>query len=122
MPLTSSGSRKIKAQGREAENKVVEYLDAHGLNSYRIRQHGINDQGDVGIHSMLGVCLEVKDEAGFKLGPWVGEMEAEMIHAGSWTGAVVHKRRGTLDAGRWYTTLPFGLYVPLLQIVQKAQA
>lgn len=109
-------SAYIKAVGREAENRVVAYL-RENLPSLaelieRRRQTGSKDKGDLA--GLPGVVLEVKAERGFKIGTWIKELEAEMVNAGASMGAVIHKRRGTLNVGDWYVTMPMRLFVRLL--------
>lgn len=106
-------SAAIKAKGREAENRVAAYLTEH-LNREveRRRLTGVNDKGDMA--GIPGVVIEVKAEKAFNLAGWIKELEAEMANAGASMGSVIHKRRGTLDVGSWYATLPVRLLVQLL--------
>lgn len=110
-------SAGIKAKGREAENRVVEYLKANGFPYVeRRRLSGVNDKGDIA--GIPGVVIEVKAEKSFDLAGWVKELATEIANAGAFTGAVIHKRRGTLDVGRWYVTTTVEEFVRLLREAQ----
>jgi hypothetical protein len=55
---------------------------------------GANDKGD--ISGIEDVCLEVKDHKKMNLAGWIKELEVERRNALATTGAVIHKKRGTL--------------------------
>lgn len=103
-----------KQRGTAAETAVVRYLQSNGF-PYAERRAlaGINDKGDVS--GMPGCVLEVKNCKRTELAGWVDELDQEMKNAGAYIGAVVHKRRGTTDPGRWFATLPFSVLVDLLR-------
>ena len=48
------------------------------------------------------------------LSGWIKELDEEMKNSQALTGAVIHKKRGTLDVGEWYATMPVEVYVNLL--------
>lgn len=103
-----------KQKGTAAETAVVRYLQANGFPHVERRAlAGVNDRGD--ISGIPGVVLEVKNCKRIELAGWLDELEAEMTNAGAYIGAVVHKRRGTTDPGKWFATLPFSVLVDLLR-------
>lgn len=103
-----------RAKGTAAETAVIRYLNDHGFpHAERRALHGVNDKGDVA--GVPGVVLEVKSCKRTELAAWVDELTAEMGNAGAPTGAVVSKRRGTTDPGKWFAIMPFALLVDLLR-------
>lgn len=102
-----------KQKGTQAESAVVAYLIEHGFpHAERRALAGVNDKGDVS--GIPGVVVEIKNCKRLELASWVDELTAEMRNANAPVGAVVHKRKGTTDVGRWYATLPVSVLVALL--------
>ena len=100
-------SSAVKAKGRLAEQAVCDYLQqATGKIVERRRLTGTEDAGDV---AGLPWCIEVKSTSRLDLAGWVDEARREFGHAairfGASHWAVVHKKRGTRDAGKWYVTM-----------------
>lgn len=94
------------------------WLVAHGFEmAERRRLAGVEDKGD--ISGVPGTVIEVKNCARLDLAGWMSELLEEVAHAGAWTGTVVHKKRGSASAGTWYATMPFFMYVELLQMAIK---
>lgn len=104
---------KSKQKGTRAENHVVAYLKESFPYAERRALAGINDKGDV--TGIPGVVVEIKDHAKITLSEWLKELEQEMLNADASTGAVVAKKRGTLDVGDWYAVMPVSVWVSLLK-------
>lgn len=106
---------KEKQKGTAAETAVVKYLRESGQFPYAERRalHGINDKGD--ITGMGPVVVEVKDHKTLKLSEWLRELADEIANAEADTGAVVAKKRGTLNVADWYAVMPVHVWVSLLK-------
>ncbi len=104
---------KSKQKGTAAETAVVKYFKENGFPKVERRAlQGSLDKGD--ISGIQDVCLEIKDHRTMNLSGWVKELEVEMQNSQALTGAVIHKKRGTLDVGEWYATIPVWVYIDLL--------
>jgi hypothetical protein len=104
---------KAKAKGTAAETAVVKYLQANGF-PYAERRalHGTADKGD--ITGCGPVVFEVKDHKTITLSAWLKELEAEMANAKVAVGAVIAKKRGTMNVGDWYAVMPVSVFAALL--------
>ncbi len=113
-------SRGIKAKGREAENAVVEYLNAHGHRTERRRLMGVEDCGDIA--GIFGWVIEVKSEKRIDLPGYLSELAREIkasdkrmaatpVSFNGHTGVVIVKKRGTTDVGQWYAVMPVSQWV-----------
>jgi hypothetical protein len=49
------------------------------------------------------------------LSEWLKELEVEMHNDKAETGAVIHKKSGTQDVGKWYATMPVSVWFKLLE-------
>ena len=105
-------SNPKKAKGTAAETAVVNYLKKTWDTVERRALAGSADKGD--ISGIPNVCIEVKDHKKMVLSGWIKELDEEMKNAQALTGAVIHKKRGTLNVGEWYATMPVEVYVNLL--------
>jgi Holliday junction resolvase len=105
-------SNPKKAKGTAAETAVVNYLKKTWDTVERRPLAGSADKGD--ISGIANVCIEVKDHKKMVLSGWIKELDEEMKNAQALTGAVIHKKRGTLNVGEWYATMPVEVYVNLL--------
>lgn len=105
-------SNPKKAKGTAAETAVVNYLKETWGSVERRALAGSADKGD--ISGIPNVCIEVKDHKKMVLSGWIKELDEEMKNAEALTGAVIHKKRGTLNVGEWYATMPVEVYVNLL--------
>ena len=105
-------SNPKKAKGTAAETAVVNYLKKTWDTVERRALAGSADKGD--ISGIPNVCIEVKDHKKMVLSGWIKELDDEMKNAQALTGAVIHKKRGTLNVGEWYATMPVEVYVNLL--------
>ena len=106
-------SNHSKQKGTSAETAVVKHLINNGFpEAERRTLSGANDKGD--ISGIKDVCLEVKDHKKINLAGWIKELEVERRNALATTGAVIHKKRGTLNVGEWYATIPVWVYIDLL--------
>ena len=105
---------KGKAKGSSFEREIVAYLRTEGwTGAERTRAGWIDDRGD--IDGVVGVTLECKNRRSMELAEWIDELVVEMGHASNHVGAVVHKRRGVTDPGQYYASMPFSVFVRLLQ-------
>jgi hypothetical protein len=108
--MSGSMSRR---KGARAENAVVQYLRTHGHPNAERRIAGTDDTlGD--ITGTPGVVWEIKDHARDALPSWVDQLDTEITAARCTVGAVIHKRRGCVDVGRWYATMPVDVLLQLL--------
>jgi hypothetical protein len=105
---------KAKQKGTAAETAVVRYLQENGF-TYAERRalHGTLDKGD--ITGCGPVVFEVKDHKTITLAAWLKELHEEVANAKANTGAVIAKRRGTMDVGEWYAVMPVSSLVKLLK-------
>jgi Holliday junction resolvase len=107
-------SSASKRKGSSAERDVVNYLKRKGWKYAERRIAGDTyDRGDIA--GLPEVCLEVKNQKTQSLSEWVKELEIETKNAKAETGAVIHKKRGVSDVGKWYATMPVEVYVQLLK-------
>lgn len=103
-------------RGTAAESAVVRYLRANGFpQCERRRLRGAEDWGD--LTGTPGLCWEVKGGTSAKealeaargnsaaITKWLGETERERRSSASDVGLLVVQRRGTGDAGRWWTIM-----------------
>ena len=101
--------QSAKAAGSAAERAVADYL-ARQLDDDTIDRRvksGAKDRGDIGgvrVHGQRMV-IEVKNCAKTSLSAWVAEAHTEAGNDDALVGAVVHKRVGTTDPGRWYVAM-----------------
>lgn len=113
--MTSASKRK----GSAAERAVVDWLRANG---FRYAERGLagssKDTGDI-VGVIPGLCLEVKNQSRMTLAAWVDELKVEMANLGAWSGALIHKRKGTTDVGEWYVTMPASVW---LDLIKEAEA
>jgi Holliday junction resolvase len=107
-------SNPSKQKGTAAETAVVKYLKENGFpKAERRALQGSLDKGD--ISGIDDVVLEIKDHKKMDLSKWVKELETEIDNANAFTGVVVHKKRGTLDVGEWYATMPFYMFLDIVR-------
>jgi hypothetical protein len=71
------------------------------------------DKGDINMGAP--VVLEVKDHKTITLSAWLKELEAEMANAEVTVGAVIAKKRGTMNVGDWYAVMPASVFAALLR-------
>ena len=102
-----------KAKGSSFERLIVNYLRECGFRVDRTRAGWSDDKGD--IHGIDGFTWECKNQKALNLSGWVSELLTECRNAGTRLGAVVHKKRGTTNAGDQYATLPLWMLVQLLK-------
>jgi hypothetical protein len=104
-----------KAKGSAAERAVVEYLREHGFPHAERRIAGsAADRGD--ITGVIGVVVEVKNQARTELGDWVTGVRLKVANAGAALGFCWHKRRGHGSPGDWYVTMDGATVVALLHL------
>ena len=106
-------SSAAKAKGSGAERDVVKYLKEWFPYVDRRLAGATLDKGD--ISGVDDVVFEVKDHKKMELSGWVKELIVEVDNADAVTGAVIHKKRGTLDVGEWYATMPVYMFLSLIR-------
>jgi hypothetical protein len=103
-----------KAKGSAAERAVVEYLRGQGFPHAERRIAGSSaDRGD--ISGVVGVVVEVKNQARTELGEWLTGVRLKVANAGAVLGFCWHKRRGKGSPGDWYVTMDGATAVALLR-------
>lgn len=101
-------TNKPKAKGTALESAVVLHAISRGIEARRVTLHGRYDQGDVHVIADDGslVVIECKNTPNrLDLSGALAELAAEKENAGAMLGAVVFKRKGTTDVGRYYAVL-----------------
>lgn len=105
---------KAKQKGTAAETAVVQWLKTQGwIHAERRALQGNLDKGDINMGSP--VVIEVKDCKAITLSEWLKELKVEMANAEVITGAVIAKKRGTMDVGEWYAVMPAYVFADLLK-------
>ena len=103
-----------KQKGTAAETAVVKYLKENGFTQVERRAlQGNQDKGDVS--GIEGVVIEVKDHKTITLSEWMKELKVEMANANVTMGAVIAKKRGTMQVGDWYAVMPAFVFADLLK-------
>jgi Holliday junction resolvase len=82
-----------KDRGTAWETAVVAYLNSHGVQAYRVAQHGARDVGDIHVAGR-DVVLEAKDwkSPGEALPVAADQAAREAVHAGAALGVSIIKR------------------------------
>lgn len=98
--MTAMSRRK----GALHERGLVAWLRSRGRPHIERRLAGApTDYGD--LTGWPGVIVEAKNCARLELAAWVDQLEAAIDLAGADTGAVIVKRRGVTDVGRFYAVM-----------------
>jgi len=105
---------KAKQKGTAAETAVVQWLKSEGWKyAERRALHGNLDKGDINMGAP--VVIEVKDHKTITLSEWLKELKVEMANAEVEVGAVIAKKRGTMQVGDWYAVMPASVFAFLLK-------
>jgi len=105
---------KAKQKGTKAETDVVMWLKAEGwVHAERRALSGNLDKGDINMGAP--VVIEVKDHKTITLSEWMKELKVEMGNANVTMGAVIAKKRGTMQVGDWYAVMPAYVFADLLK-------
>lgn len=108
-------SNPSKRRGTSAETVVVGYLRAQGvLHAERRALTGNKDRGDIA--GVVGVMMEVKDHRRDQLPQWIDEVEVQKVNDHADIAVCWHKRRGTVDAGRWLVTMTGAQFIDVLRL------
>jgi hypothetical protein len=103
-----------KSKGRETEQRLVQYLQEHGVPyAERRRLTGSADRGD--ITGWPGVCVEVKSGARVDISRWLSELKAEKANANAKLGFVAVRPKGLPDPTDWYVVLPLSEMMTLVE-------
>ena len=114
MNFTEDVMSKAKQKGTAAETAVVMWLKAEGwVHAERRALSGNLDKGDINMGAP--VVIEVKDHKTITLSEWMKELKVEMANANVTMGAVIAKKRGTMQVGDWYAVMPAFVFVDLLK-------
>jgi hypothetical protein len=105
-------SSPSKRKGTQNETHNVVWWRGKGHKAERKAPAGANDQGDIHVDDWF--LIEAKDTSRLDLAAGVSELLAELEHSGLEHGAVVFKRKGTLDVGRYYAVMPVELLQRLI--------
>ena len=104
---------KSKQRGTAWETRVVQYLRQSGWpHAERRALHGNNDRGD--ITGIIGVCLELKNQARHSWAEWLDEAETEKANDRAAVGAVWAHRRGKASPAHGYVVMTGAQFVQLL--------
>lgn len=107
---------KSRAKGTMAESAVVRFLRENGYpHAERRALSGINDKGDIA--GIVGVVVEVKNHAKYKIPEWLREVEVEVANAKADHGFLIVKPNGVGEkrVGEWWAVLPLEGIVRLLR-------
>ena len=110
-------SNPSKQKGTAHETAIVRHVNDKGLPAARVTLHGANDHGDIHIRDGQGDLhvIEAKCTPNrLDLPGALTELAKEKENAGAMFGAVVFKRKGTTDVGRYYAVMEFDDYLALL--------
>lgn len=100
--------------GRDAENRVRDYLQSQGYTyARRIRQTGWKDEGDVILGDKYPVTVEVKGGQKNDQSIWAHgrEMVDEVSNMDAETGFVVVKKARSSNVGEWMVCIPMEFYL-----------
>lgn len=112
--FTEDVMSKAKQKGTAAETSVVMWLKAEGwVHAERRALSGNLDKGDINMGAP--VVIEVKDHKTITLSEWMKELKVEMANANVTMGAVIAKKRGTMQVGDWYAVMPAFVFADLLK-------
>lgn len=109
---------KSKAKGTAAETAIVNYLNELGFRAMRRPTEGKNDKGDIYVQDS-DITIEVKNCVRMELSEWLKEASTERDNAGTRSGVVWHKKKGTTDPGQWYVTMDGQTFVDYLDLVRE---
>lgn len=108
-------SNPSKSKGTAAETAALRWLREHGFPwTERLTLAGIHDRGDLSLLPGCAVIAEVKNTKQGATGQppakvlhdWMRQTETERVNAQADTAALIVKRGGTTDVGRWFAYLP----------------
>jgi HJR/Mrr/RecB family endonuclease len=110
-------ANKPGAVGRDAENKVKEYLHERGyVYARRLRLRGAKDEGDIYPGDGIPVCIEVKGGQGAisRLPQAIREQVVETVNAGADVGVVVSKIARNGKPAEWIASMTLEQFVDLM--------
>ena len=100
---------------QEGEIPVEHHFIARGFHrAYRLGKQGMKDKGDIG--GIDDVCIEVKNQAAYKFGPWMKELAIEKAHKAAAIGALLVKPKGVgkTRVDQWWIVMTVGDFQSLL--------
>lgn len=111
---------KQRQKGTSFETAAVNWLAEHGVAARRLPLAGTKDAGDIAVDAW-GLNLEAKNCRTLALGAWVGEADAESVHAGR-PVLVLAKRVGKGSPGEAYVVTPLRVLAQLLGATMSTEA
>lgn len=102
IPILKNGTEqqrmnRSKTKGTAWETAIVRHLETRGYpHAERRALSGANDRGDIA--GMPCVVVEAKAARTMTLGPWLKELDQEIVNDGADTGALWIKRVGKASA------------------------
>jgi hypothetical protein len=94
-----------KARGDRAERDAASWFRNNGWPDAD-RSLGAGrpqDRGD--LTGIRWFCIQVKDQAQYRINTWMPEMLEQKWRARAEYGVLLLKRRGTTDTGQWYAVM-----------------
>jgi hypothetical protein len=109
-------------KGTREETRARKWFQANGFpHADRIPRRGARDEGDLFL--CVGLIAEVKavkSATGYPtravLHEWMRQTRTETLNAGADFGALIVKRPGTQDVGRWYGHIDTEDFLELLNV------
>lgn len=103
--------RRPRDIGTAAETAVVRYLRSAGFpHAERRALRGAQDAGDITGTPCLAWSVKAgayaHDPSDRQISDWLAELEAQRVNARADWGALVTRRRGTSNPGRWWAWMP----------------
>lgn len=107
-----------RRKGAAHERNLVTWLRARGRPHIERRLAGTpEDRGD--LTGWPGVVVEAKSCARLELAAWIDQLEDAIDQAGADTGAVIVKRKGVTDPGRFYAVMTVDRWEQLMTEAQR---
>ena len=94
-----TGGKASRAKGKAGSRAVTRWLQQNGHPFCAERSVGEDGDDIIGVP---GLSIEVKNCARMELAAWIDQSNTQKQGR---PGAVIHKRKGTTDVGKWYVTL-----------------
>jgi hypothetical protein len=107
----SKRGRRNRIKGRDFTGEIKRFWTATVGPVVATQQElGADDLLDV----VNGLSIECKSQVSLNLAGWVKQSAEQAAARGGLVPIVVHKRSGTMDAGRYYVTMELSWFVELI--------
>ena len=115
--MSPASPAQRRRKGRAAERETIGYMTYAG-----IEVQDCNRSGFAGADLLVPDLLsgEVKAHRSYDFGAWLRQAEADAPEGT--LPAVIAKRNGTTDVGKWFFVMELSQAVELLKLAQKGQA